>query len=37
VFSKDGNPGPISEKLYNKLRAIQYGEEEDKYGWVTVV
>ena len=37
VFSKDGQPGPISEKLYNKLRAIQYGDEEDKYGWVTVV
>ncbi len=37
VFSKDGNPGPISQKLYNKLRAIQYGEETDKYGWITVL
>ena len=37
VFSKDGKPGPLSLKLYNKLRAIQYGDEEDKYGWVTVV
>ncbi|GHU64046.1 branched chain amino acid aminotransferase [Bacteroidia bacterium] len=37
VYSKDGKPGPISEKLYNKLRAIQYGEEEDKYGWITVL
>ena len=37
VFSKDGKPGPISEKLYNKLRAIQYGEEEDVHGWVTIV
>jgi len=37
IISKDGQPGPISEKLYNKLRAIQYGDEEDKYGWVTVV
>lgn len=37
VFSKDGKPGPISEKLYNKLRAIQYGDEPDKYGWVTVL
>lgn len=37
VISKDGNPGPISLKLYNKLRAIQYGDEEDKYGWVTVI
>ncbi|MCL1932939.1 MAG: branched-chain amino acid aminotransferase [Candidatus Azobacteroides sp.] len=37
VFSKDGEPGPVSMKLYNKLRAIQYGDEEDKYGWITVV
>lgn len=37
VFSKDGKPGPISEMLYNKLRAIQYGDEPDKYGWVTVI
>jgi len=37
VFSKDGKPGPISEKLYNKLKAIQYGDEPDKYGWVTVI
>jgi len=37
VFSKDGKPGPLSLKLYNKLRAIQYGDEEDKYGWITVV
>jgi branched-chain amino acid aminotransferase len=37
LFSKDGKPGPISEKLYYKLRAIQYGDEEDKYGWVTVL
>jgi branched-chain amino acid aminotransferase len=37
VFSKDGKPGPISLKLYNKLKAIQYGDEEDKYGWITVL
>ncbi|RNC66501.1 branched-chain amino acid aminotransferase [Proteiniphilum sp. X52] len=36
-FSKDGKAGPICEKLYHKLRAIQYGDEPDKYGWVTVV
>ena len=36
VFSKDGKAGPISEKLYNKLRAIQYGDEPDTHGWVTV-
>ncbi len=37
VISKDGKPGPISEKLYHKLRAIQYGDEEDPYGWVTIL
>lgn len=37
VFSKDGQPGPISDKLYKKLRAIQYGDEPDTHGWVTVV
>lgn len=37
VFSSDGKPGPISEKLYNKLRAIQYGDEPDTHGWVTVI
>jgi branched-chain amino acid aminotransferase len=37
VFSQDGKPGAISEKLYNKLRAIQYGEEEDVHGWITIV
>ena len=37
VFSKDGEAGPISLKLYNQLRAIQYGDAPDKYGWVTIV
>lgn len=37
VFSKDGKPGPISTKLYNKLVGIQYGKEEDVHNWTTVV
>ncbi len=37
VFSKDGKPGPVCEKLYHKLRAIQYGDEPDQYGWVTLL
>lgn len=37
VFSKDGKPGIICEKLYHKLRAIQYGDEPDVHQWVTVV
>ena len=37
VFSKDGKSGPVCTKLYNKLRAIQYGDEPDAHGWVTIV
>ena len=37
VISKDGKPGPISTKLYNKLRAIQYGDEPDEHNWVSIV
>ena len=33
----DGNPGPKSTELYNRLRAIQHGEAEDKFGWCTVL
>lgn len=37
VVSKDGQPGPVVTALYNKLRAIQLGEEEDIHGWNTVI
>ncbi len=37
TISKDGKPGPWSEKLYHELRAIQYGDIEDRHGWVTVL
>ena len=37
VFSHDGKPGPVCTKLYQHLRAIQYGEIADPYGWVTVL
>ena len=37
VIAKDGKPGPISTKLYQRLRAIQYGDVADPYGWVTVL
>lgn len=37
VIAKDGNPGPITTALYNKLRGIQLGEEEDIHGWNTIV
>jgi len=37
IFSADGKPGETSVKLYNKLRGIQYGDEPDTHGWVTVI
>jgi len=36
-YCKDGNPGPESMKLYNKLISIQNGDEPDPFGWVTIV
>lgn len=36
-ISKDGKPGPKCTQLYNKLRAIQYGEESDTHNWTTIV
>ena len=32
-----GKAGPWCTKLYNKLRAIQYGEESDTHGWNVVL
>ncbi len=37
LFSKDGKAGKVCEMLYNRLRAIQYGDEADKFGWITIV
>ncbi|MBO4444491.1 MAG: branched-chain amino acid aminotransferase [Bacteroidaceae bacterium] len=37
VIAKDGKPGPVCKKLYDTLRAIQYGDLADPYGWVTVL
>ena len=37
VYSKNGEPGEISKKLYERLRAIQYGEIEDTHNWVTII
>ncbi len=36
-FTEDGKAGAVCEKLYNKLRAIQYGDESDTHQWVHVV
>jgi len=36
-YCSDGKPGPVTMKLYNKLVAIQNGDEPDEFGWMTVV
>jgi branched-chain amino acid aminotransferase len=36
-YCKDGAPGPVSVQLYNKLTAIQYGDEPDPYGWIEII
>ncbi len=39
ICSQQGRPAPapVVTALYNKLRAIQLGEEEDIHGWNTVI
>ncbi len=37
TFSKDGNVGPVCQKMYEKLLAIQTGDCADEYGWVDIV
>ena len=36
-YCKDGKPGPVCTALYHKLRAIQYGDEPDTHGWVSII
>jgi branched-chain amino acid aminotransferase len=36
-YCQDGNPGPVSVKLYNKLTAIQYGDQPDPFGWIEII
>jgi branched-chain amino acid aminotransferase len=36
-YCKDGQPGPESLKLYNRLTSIQNGDAPDPFGWVTIV
>lgn len=36
-YCEGNQPGPISTRLYNHLTAIQTGDEEDKFGWITFV
>jgi branched-chain amino acid aminotransferase len=36
-YCKDGVAGPISTRLYNKLKGIQEGLEPDTHGWNTII
>lgn len=37
VIAKNNEPGEISKKLFERLQGIQYGDVEDKHGWITIV
>ena len=37
VIASNGEAGPVTTALYNKLRAVQLGEELDVHGWNTVI
>jgi len=37
VIARDGQPGPVTTALYNRLRAIQLGEYPDEHGWNTIL
>jgi len=36
-IAKDGQPGPYSVKLYERLQGIQYGDMEDSHNWNLVL
>jgi branched-chain amino acid aminotransferase len=37
VFSTNGEAGPVTTALYNRLRGIQCGDEPDTHGWVEIL
>ncbi|MDR2414921.1 MAG: branched-chain amino acid aminotransferase [Odoribacteraceae bacterium] len=37
IIGKPDTAGPWSTKLYNHLRAIQYGDAPDEFGWISFV
>lgn len=37
VFSENNEAGPVTTTLYNKLRAIQLGEEPDDHNWCEII
>ncbi|HDR68656.1 MAG TPA: branched-chain amino acid aminotransferase [Bacteroidaceae bacterium] len=37
TFGDGENPGKITARLYETLTGIQYGDLEDKFGWITIL
>ena len=37
VIVNDGRIGPVSQKLYDTITGIQYGEIDDPFGWVRTI
>lgn len=37
TYCTDGQAGPVSTALYKRLQGIQFGDEEDKFGWVDII
>lgn len=37
IYCKDGKPGPVSTSIYNRLTGIQFGDVEDKFGWIEII
>jgi branched-chain amino acid aminotransferase len=33
----DGKIGALSQKFYDEVTAVQYGEKPDKYGWIVTL
>jgi len=36
-YGSDNTPGPVCTKLYNRLTAIQTGDEPDIFNWISIV
>jgi branched-chain amino acid aminotransferase len=36
-YCEGTSPGPICSKLYQRLTAIQFGDEKDKFGWISFI
>jgi branched-chain amino acid aminotransferase len=36
-YCQGSTPGPVCSKLYHRLTAIQTGDEEDKFNWISIV